>query len=79
MPQINLASLPDSAYLRATQLVQKSRLEPAVLPFSAPTLWRRVAHGTFPAPIKLSAGITCWRVADIKAWLAAQSANPTHS
>lgn len=32
------------------------------------TIWRWVAEGTFPKPIKLSAGCTRWRAADVEAW-----------
>ena len=40
-----------------------------IVPFSAATIWRRVRAGTFPAPVKISKGITAWRLADIEAWL----------
>lgn len=68
-------ALPDSAYLRAAQLVQspKHPNNLAPLPFSAPTLWRKVKDGSFPAPVKLSAGVTAWRLGAIRSWLAAKS------
>jgi prophage regulatory protein len=64
-------SLPDGAYIRASRLVidPKRPDVPAPVPFSAPTLWRKVKAGTFPKPVKLSAGVTAWRVSDIRAWL----------
>ena len=70
-PRQTFDDLPDSALLRERNLCQSSKRpqEIALLPFSAPTLWRMVAAGNFPAPIKLSAGVTAWRVADIRAWL----------
>ena len=63
--------LPDSAYVRESQLIQGTRqtVAGAPLPFSAPTLWRKVKEGSFPKPIKLSARVTAWRVGDIRAWL----------
>ena len=63
--------LPDSAYVRESQLVQKNLQQPnqAPLPISSPTSWRGVKAGTFPKPIKLSNRITAWRVGDIRAWL----------
>ena len=66
-------SLPDEALVRQAQLVRnpKNPGEPVPLPFSASSLWRRVAAKTFPAPIKVSSNTTCWRVADVRAWLAA--------
>lgn len=45
--------------------------EPQVLvmvPISPATLWRWVKAKKFPAPIKLSVGVTAWRVSDVEAW-----------
>ena len=67
-------ALPDSAYVREAQLVQ-SRKRPgstAPLPFSAPTLWRKVKAGTFVKPVKLSARITAFNVGAVRAWIAEQ-------
>lgn len=69
-------ALPDSAFVRESQLVQcPSRPEtPVPLPFSAPSLWRKVKAGTFPKPIKLSTRVTCWKVSEVRAWMADMSA-----
>jgi predicted DNA-binding transcriptional regulator AlpA len=66
-------ALPDSAFVRESQLVQNPRRPefPALLPFSSATLWRKVAAGTFPKPIKLSKRITAWRVADVRLFILA--------
>ena len=68
-------ALPDGAFIRESQLVQspKRRDTPVPLPFSAPTLWRKVKAGTFPKPVKLSERVTAWRVGDIRAWVAKQT------
>ena len=68
-------ALSDSAFIRESQLVQSpSRPDtPAPLPFSAPTLWRKVKAGTFPKPIKLSERVTAWQVGAVRAWIAAQT------
>lgn len=68
-------ALPDSAYIREAQLVQRrNRPEtPVPLPFSAPTLWRKVRQGTFPKPVKLSERVTAWNVGIVRAWIAAQT------
>ena len=60
--------LPDSAFIRESQLVldPKRPQYPAPLPFSAATLWRKVAAGTFPRPVKLSNRVTAWRVAEVR-------------
>ncbi len=69
-------ALPDSAFIREAQLVQSPKRPetPAPLPFSAPTLWRKVKAGTFPKPIKLSQRVTGWKVGDVRAWMTAQAA-----
>lgn len=68
-------ALPDSAFIRESQLVQspKRPATPAPLPFSAPTLWRKVKAGTFPKPIKLSVRVTAWNVGTVRAWMTAQA------
>ena len=69
-------ALPNSALIREAQLVQSPKRPdtPAPLPFSAPSLWRKVKAGTFPKPIKLSERVTCWKVSEVREWLAAQAA-----
>jgi predicted DNA-binding transcriptional regulator AlpA len=69
-------ALPDSAFVREAQLVQSPKRPdiPSPLPFSAPTLWRKVAAGSFPQPIKLSERMTCWNVGQVRAWMAEMSA-----
>jgi len=68
-------ALPDSAFIRESQLVQSPKRpdRPAPLPFSAPTLWRKVKAGTFPAPVKLSERVTAWNVGTVRAWMTAQA------
>lgn len=67
--------LPDSAFIRESQLVQSPHRpdNPAPLPFSAPTLWRKVKEGSFPKPIKLSKRVTAWEVRAVRQWLAARA------
>jgi len=69
-------ALPNSAFVREAQLVQSPNRPDgtAPLPFSAPTLWRKVKAGTFPKPIKLSERVTAWNVGAVRAWLLAQEA-----
>lgn len=75
LPRPSFDELPDSAFLRESQLVQDPKRPdyPALLPLSAATLWRMVAAGTFPKPIKLSSRVTAWRVADVRMFLNALS------
>jgi prophage regulatory protein len=69
-------TLPDSAYVREAQLIQKPNRpgDWAPLPFSGPTLWRMVQRKTFPAPYKLAERVTAWKVAEVRAWMAVQTA-----
>ena len=69
-------TLPDGACIREAQLVQSPKRPecPAPLPFSGPTLWRKVKAGTFPKPLKLSERITAWKVGDVRNWINTQTA-----
>ncbi|MCB9973560.1 MAG: AlpA family phage regulatory protein [Rhodospirillales bacterium] len=60
--------LPETGYIRQSQLIG-SENQPAILPFSSATLWRKVKDGSFPAPVKLSERVTAWRAEDIRAWM----------
>lgn len=65
--------LPDSAYIRESHLVPSPKRPglPTPLPFSAPTLWRKVKDRSFPQPVKLSSRVTAWKVGEVRAWLTA--------
>ena len=67
-------AMADGAYIREAGLVPSPKRPgvPVPLPFSAPTLWRKVREGTFCKPYKLSNRVTCWKVGEVRAWLAAQ-------
>ena len=56
--------LPDDAFIRLRQL-----MEHHLVPFSPTTTWRKCRQGEFPQPIKVSPGITAWRVRDIRKYL----------
>ena len=63
--------LPETGLIRMDQLARNPRAPeiPALLPVSRTTVWRWVRADKFPAPIRLSGGITAWRVEDIRTWL----------
>lgn len=67
--------LPDSAFVREAQLVlsPKRPNAHAILPFSAPTLWRKVKNCTFPKPHRLSERVTAWQVGAVRQWLSDQA------
>ncbi|ABM41755.1 phage transcriptional regulator, AlpA [Acidovorax sp. JS42] len=58
-------TLPETGFVRQKLLL-------SFVPFSKSTLWRRVKEGLFPAPIRLSVGITAWRAEDVRRWIAEQ-------
>lgn len=74
MSNTNLDTSHDCAFLRESHLVRSAKRPDVtpLLPFSAPTLWRKVKDGTFPKPVKLSSRVTAWTVGDIRGWIAAQ-------
>ena len=76
IPPSTFDAMPDGAYVREAGLVPSPKRPgvPVPLPFSAPTLWRKVREGTFCKPYKLSNRVTCWKVGEVRAWLAAQEA-----
>ncbi|WP_233556447.1 helix-turn-helix transcriptional regulator [Noviherbaspirillum sedimenti] len=59
------ATLPETGFLRQSTVL-------TIIPISKSTLWQRVLAGTFPAPIKLSARVTVWRVEEIRRWISEQ-------
>jgi len=58
------ADLPDDAFIRLRQMLTLQ-----VIPYSASTVWRRCKNKEFPAPLRVSPGITAWRVGDVRAHL----------
>jgi prophage regulatory protein len=56
--------LPDIALIQMRSLINYK-----VVPLSPTTIWRKCRKGEFPKPIKVSAGITAWRVKDIRVYL----------
>ncbi len=54
--------LPDTGFVRQGLLLR-------FVPFSKSTLWRRVKAGDFPAPVKLSTGITAWKAEEVRSWI----------
>jgi prophage regulatory protein len=63
--------LPETGFIRAKALLA------GVVPVARATLHRWVADGRFPKPVKLGPGVSAWRVEDVRAWIARQSADPS--
>lgn len=53
--------------MRAKQVLE-------LVPFGRASLWKFAKSGQFPAPIRVTGGITAWRNADVIEWLEAQTA-----
>lgn len=64
-------------FLREKDLIGRSG-QPSLINFSRSTLWRRVADGSFPAPIKLSPGVTAWRQSEVLEWAADPASFRSH-
>ncbi|MEQ1870681.1 MAG: AlpA family phage regulatory protein [Vicinamibacterales bacterium] len=58
----SLDVLPEVGFVRLPQILR-------VLPIGKSTWWAGVRIGKFPAPIKLGARVSVWRVQDIRALL----------
>lgn len=64
--------LPTEGFVRLAQLV------PAIIPVSPATLWRMVACGEFPLPIRLSKRIAAWRATDVSQWINSRKPGESH-
>jgi len=56
------SELPVTGFVRLPQIL-------AVIPVSRATWWTWCKEGRAPKPIKLSGGVTVWKVADIRAMI----------
>lgn len=64
----NTHSKNETRYVRVRSIVgDRKSGAPGILPIGESTWWRGVKDGRYPAPIKLSAGVTAWRLEDVLA------------
>jgi hypothetical protein len=64
--------LPESGFVRLSQIIGNPKSNPPsppLIPVSRSTWWAGVKTGIFPKPIKLSPGVTVWRVEDIRSFI----------
>lgn len=71
--QVDQNDLPDEAFLRLDSIVSTPE-KPGRYPIGSTTWWRWVRTNKAPQPIRLSPGITAWRVGDLRAWERQQAA-----
>ena len=62
---MNNSAFPNTGFVRLSQILAPK----GPIPVSKSTWWSGVKSGRFPASIKLSPGVTCWRAEDIHALL----------
>ena len=56
----------ETGYLRVSQIIGDAQAGvPAIIPVSKSTWWSWCKSGKAPQPIRLSAGVTVWRHADV--------------
>lgn len=63
--------IPETGFLRIRQIIgdPEAGIAP-LIPVGRSAWWRGVKSGIYPAGVKLSAGVTAWRVEEIKALIA---------
>ncbi|WP_051294915.1 helix-turn-helix transcriptional regulator [Maridesulfovibrio bastinii] len=57
--QITTVKMPDTGFLRLPEVL-------TFIPISKSTWWDGIQKGKFPKGIKLTAGVTAWKVEDIR-------------
>lgn len=69
MYQSQVVSLPETGYVRLSQIIGNRNANPpvpAVIPVSKSTWWSGIREGRFPQSVKLGPRTTVWRVEDIR-------------
>lgn len=71
---IDFGRASDETLVRIADLVRDPRRpgKAVLLPFSKSSLERRLRAGNFPQPMKLGPRVTCWKLGDVRQWLAQQ-------
>lgn len=61
-----------TGFFRINQIIGDKKSEPpipALIPISRSSFWAGVKSGIYPAPVKLGARCTAWRVEEIYAYI----------
>jgi predicted DNA-binding transcriptional regulator AlpA len=61
--------LADSSLVRVQQIVSTPTNPKPLIKVSASTWWRMVRTGKAPQAVRVSTGITAWRVSELRNWL----------
>jgi len=71
------SQIPHESYLRLSQIIGDAQAGvPALIPVSKSTWWSWCKSGKAPRPIRLSAGVTVWRRADVVGFAESLSGQP---
>lgn len=66
-----MKQLPETGFLRIRQIIgDKKAGTPPLVPIGRTAWWTGIKQGIYPAGVKLSPGVTVWRVEDIKKLIA---------
>lgn len=63
-------NLPDAALVREHQIIAVKDNPNPLISVSPSTWWRWVRLRKAPQPLRLSSGVTMWRVGELRKWLA---------
>ena len=69
---LNLNPLPESGYIRLSQLIGDLGADPPIppiIPVGKSSIWAWVKAGRFPEPVKLGPRVTAWDVRLIRKFL----------
>lgn len=61
--------LADSSLVRVQQIVATPKNLKPLVNVSPSTWWRMVRTGKAPAAVRVSSGVTAWKVGDLRCWL----------
>ncbi len=74
---LNLNPLPETGYIRLSQLIGDLNADPPIppiVPAGKSSIWSWVKQGNFPRPVKLGPRVTAWDVRAIRQWQAEREA-----
>jgi predicted DNA-binding transcriptional regulator AlpA len=63
---------PENRMIRINELASHKG-QRGLIPVSRATVWRWVAEGRFPQPVRLSERVTAWNSQTVAAWIEAQA------
>jgi predicted DNA-binding transcriptional regulator AlpA len=71
--EINMSQIPNEGFLRLPQIIGNPKAVPpipAIIPVGRTAWWCGIKAGRYPPGVKLSPGVTVWKVEDIRKLIA---------